>query len=286
MDSMSYENGTKNAYRNKIKAKSYQDQYIKGAKWARFTMWWQKKILKRVLNECNFTKSDIILDIPCGAGYIGDLLSNIPSKIVASDISLEMMDLARNEYEANKFLSFVQSDIIENTFKNGHFACVIVLALMHRSPADIREKVCNVISKLTNRYVIISYSVESSFQKLKQSLLQTISSSYIPAPSSIPLQKIHNELSEHGLIWVNKSIEFNINMLYSPSFHYFGIMTIYIFIMYIRNNIYCVFITFFYGFYQSFTKPNNGEIIWNDYCYFHLLLSIKHHNKVMSASNL
>ena len=40
-----YEQDTRNAYRNKEKAKAYLEQYTRGTKWARFTMW-----RKRLLN--------------------------------------------------------------------------------------------------------------------------------------------------------------------------------------------------------------------------------------------
>lgn len=195
---MDYEKDTKKAYRNKAKAKSYKDQYIKGMKWARFSMWRQKTLIERSLYECNFNKTDKILDIPCGTGYIGNLLSKIPAKIFSSDISLEMINLAREEYEGKNFHGFVQSDITENSFKKGMFTCVIVLALMHRLPKNIREKVLREINKLSNKFLIISYSVDNPTQKVKQWLLKKIRPSHIPAPSSLPLQDIMNELTSHG----------------------------------------------------------------------------------------
>ena len=77
---MSYEKDTKNAYRNQEKANAYKNQYIEGFKWARFTMWRQKKIIKTLIHNCSFKETDSILDAPCGAGYIGDLLSELDSK--------------------------------------------------------------------------------------------------------------------------------------------------------------------------------------------------------------
>ena len=86
---MDYITDTKNAYKGKIKAEEYQDQYTKGFKWARFTMWRQKLLIKRFVNKCKFTKNDNILDIPCGAGFIGKILCKTPASITASDISSE-----------------------------------------------------------------------------------------------------------------------------------------------------------------------------------------------------
>jgi len=197
---MDYETDTKNAYRNKEKAKDYQDQYIKGTKWARFTMWRQKALIKRALYRCNLTAKDRILDIPCGTGFIGHILSDNPASVIASDISIDMMSLANNEYQGANFYGFVQSDITETPFKRSAFSCVILLALMHRLPKEIRGKVLKEVTQLSNKYIIVSYSIESPAQKIKQWVLKKVQPSHVPAPSSIPLQEVINELTSYGLI--------------------------------------------------------------------------------------
>ncbi len=196
---MSYEVETKNAYRNKVKARAYQDQYIKGAKWARFTMWRQKGLIKKLLDLCNLGSNDKVLDAPCGTGYIGGILSRNKASIVASDISLEMMELAGNEYYSNNFLGFVQSDITKSPFVDEEFRCVIVLALMHRLPEEIRKNVLSEIERVSSKFVIVSYSIESLSQRLKQWVLLKAKKSHVPAPASISLEVIHNELSAAGL---------------------------------------------------------------------------------------
>jgi len=199
---MSYELNTKNAYRNKKKAKEYQDQYIKGAKWARFTMWRQKGIIKNLLDHCKINEDDAVLDIPCGTGYIGNILSTCKGQVFASDISSEMMDLGFGEYGQGNLAGFVQSDITEIPFPDGAFRSVIVLALMHRLPSEIRARVLSETYRVTNKYVIMSYSVESFSQKIKQWLLLKIKGSHIPAPASIPLEVMREELAAAGFTTV------------------------------------------------------------------------------------
>ena len=156
--------------------------------------------MERILNECKLRELDKVLDITCGTGFIGDLISKTSAEIFASDISLEMMDLARGAYRMGNFHGFVQCDITENPFRRGLFTCVIVLALMHRLPKEIREKVLNEITQLSNKFIIISYSLENPPQKIKQWLLKKIQPSHVPAPSSLPFQEITNELTSHGLV--------------------------------------------------------------------------------------
>jgi ubiquinone/menaquinone biosynthesis C-methylase UbiE len=199
---MNYEKDTKEAYRNEVKAKSYQDQYIKGVKWARFTMWKQKRLIKKMLQACDLKVTDKVLDIPCGTGYIGELLDKTQADIYASDISFEMMALARGMYQSETFRGFVQCDITANPFPKESFDCVIVLALMHRLPREIRANVLNEVTVLSKQFGIISYSLENPLQKLKQWVLKKIQPSHIPAPSSLPLQDIVQELTASG--WVIK----------------------------------------------------------------------------------
>jgi ubiquinone/menaquinone biosynthesis C-methylase UbiE len=201
---MSYQTETRDAYRNEVKANDYKNQYIKGFKWARFTMWKQKKIINKYLFNCSLEKNDSLLDIPCGTGYIGNILSKLPCSIVASDISIEMMELARAEYSNNNFHGFIQSDITNTPFKHNYFKCVIVLALMHRLPVNIREQVLSEVVRISNEFVIISYSIESNLQKFKWKLLSMVNRSHIPAPASIPLSDIENELYSAGLKIVKK----------------------------------------------------------------------------------
>jgi len=201
---MSYESDTRDAYKNETKANAYKNQYIKGFKWARFTMWKQKIIINNYLNRCELDSDDSLLDIPCGAGYIGGILSKYSCSIVASDISIEMMDLAANEYSNKNFNGFIQSDITNTPFQDNEFKCVVVLALMHRLPKDIRAQVLAEVFRVTNKYVIISYSIESLLQKIKWKLISVIHTRHIPAPASIPLKVIIDELNSCGLTILKK----------------------------------------------------------------------------------
>ena len=197
---MNYEKDTKNAYRNEIKARAYREQYTKGTKWARFTMWRQKTIIDKIIKECNFKQTDRILDIPCGTGFIGKLLCNSPAYVVASDISIEMMEQAFEEYEGDSFNGFIQCDITKTPFKKGSFDCVIILAFMHRLPKEVRKKTWEEVVGLSKRFIIVNYSLDSRLQRLKQSLIKKVFPGHIPAPSNLPLQEIVDEIESYGLV--------------------------------------------------------------------------------------
>ena len=202
---MSYEKDTKNAYRNFNKANAYKDQYTVGFKWARFTMWRQKKIIEDFLSFSNLNlPNKSILDVPCGAGYLGSVFSKFKAKVYASDISLEMMSLDKEEYSKNNFQGFIQADITKLPFLDDSYECSIILALMHRLPKNIRLQVLEEIKRVTKQNLIISYSVQNVLQKVKQSFIPFFNQKYLPAPEGISYEEILNELNSYNLKIVKK----------------------------------------------------------------------------------
>lgn len=193
-----YEAETLNAYRSSQRAVEYKRYHTKDWSWARFSTWREQRLLERELSRYSWSASDRLLDIPCGTGILGKLLHAFPFRIVASDISSEMMALARVEYPADRLLSCVQADITNTGFPHGSFACILVLGFLHRVPSDIKRATLREISTLTNRVVVITCSVHSPLQELKKKVLSVIWRNYLPAPCSTQLHDIVRECENAG----------------------------------------------------------------------------------------
>lgn len=197
-ESTNYEKDTRLAY-DIPKAKSYKQQQTNGISWMRFTTWREKAFVTTALKYCNLAKSDKILDVPCGTGVLGTVFSKFPSLIIASDISRDMMGLARIDYSNANFGGFIQSDITGTPFKNEAFQCVVVLGLLHRLPEGIRKQAIKEAASLSNRFIIASYSVDSTSQRIKQWLIKKLRHSHSSAPSPAPMRDIIKELTDNGL---------------------------------------------------------------------------------------
>jgi SAM-dependent methyltransferase len=193
-----YEKDTRQAYRNVQKAQAYKSLHTRELSWARFSMWRERSIVQKALAGCGLSPGAKILDIPCGTGILGDTLQQFPNPVVAADISLEMMALARAEYAFSHFLGFVQADITQTSFRPGDFACIVILGLMHRLPVQIRRKVLAEIATLKASQVIISYSVDSLGQRLKQRLIKKLKPAHQSAPVPAALQDIVREVTAAG----------------------------------------------------------------------------------------
>ena len=194
-----YETDTRLAY-NASKANSYKRQQTKGVSWMRFTTWREKLCVKKALKKCNLPSAGKILDIPCGTGILGSVFTESHFSVFASDISRDMMNLAYKDYKKVNFGGFIQADITKPPFITGTFDCVITLGLMHRLPADIRKEALQGLITLSNKYIIVSYSIDNPVQRLKQWLIRKLKPRHKSAPSPVPIHDIIRELSMNGLI--------------------------------------------------------------------------------------
>lgn len=198
-----YEKDTRQAYRDPQKARVYKLFYTRRLTWGRFTSWRIRLAVQSALRRCGLAPQARILDIPCGTGIMGEIFRHLPNPVVAADISLEMMALAEGEYDFPHFLGFVQSDITQTPFRPGDFSCIITLGLMHRLPAKIRANVLAKVVSLKPRYIIISYSIDSPWQRFKQQMIKRLKPAHIPAPAPAPYQDIVREIQASGLKILN-----------------------------------------------------------------------------------
>ncbi len=196
---MDYEKETRQAYRNVDKARAYKELTSRKLAWGRFASWREQVIVRSILACCQLPPQAKILDIPCGTGILADNFRRFPNPVVAADISLEMMGLARAEYKFPHFLGFVQSDITKTPFRPGDFTCIVTLGLMHRLPGEIRRTVLAAIASLRPQYVIISYSIDSSWERFKQRRLKKLKPSHGSAPAPVPYEDIVREVEASGL---------------------------------------------------------------------------------------
>ncbi|MEN6473027.1 MAG: class I SAM-dependent methyltransferase [Syntrophaceae bacterium] len=188
-----YEIETLNAYRTRQRAEQYKHSQTASWSWSRFTTWQEQRLLARELSRYTWSANDRLLDIPCGTGILGKLLNSFPFKITASDISPEMMELARGEYPADRMVDYIRTDITNTGFVRESFDCIVVLGFLHRVPTDIKRATLAEIAVLSRRIAIITCSVDSPIQRLKIKLLAIIRKHHVPAPCPVSLKEIISE---------------------------------------------------------------------------------------------
>jgi SAM-dependent methyltransferase len=187
---MSYEQDTRAAYRSQARAAAYRHRQTHAWSWARLATWREQARLARVLRGLGLNERALVLDVPCGTGILGRLLGGFSCRVVASDISTEMMALARAEYRADRFKGFLQSDILRLPFSPGSFDCVVVLGFLHRVPAEIRRRSLREAAAVSKRSVVVTCSIDNAAQRIKARALRLLNPGYRPAPHRAPLSDV------------------------------------------------------------------------------------------------
>ena len=194
-----YEKLTKDAYLTSKRAAEYKQFHTRDLSWGRFVTFLEQRAIERELRNFNWSETDLLLDIPCGTGVLGPLMYKFPFKIIASDISSEMMMLARAEYPQGRLVDCVEADITCTPFERESFACVITLGFLHRVPPEIKRAAIKEIASLSGKLSIASCSVDSRTQRFKHWLLSVIKPNHVPAPCPESMKNIISAFEMHGL---------------------------------------------------------------------------------------
>ena len=161
---MNYISETRDRYRDKKTAFTYQSGYDKGLNIKRMRnrliAYFEKKAILRALSRCEGIKN--ILDMPCGTGKLSEILSERYETYVGVDISKEMMD----EIKLERPINLVQADGTSMPFENNFFDASVSLRLIHRLPAQIKLDVLNELCRVSNNYVIFSFTKNSLYNRL------------------------------------------------------------------------------------------------------------------------
>lgn len=77
-----------------------------------------------------------VLEIGCGAGEFSRLLAGRAEKVLAVDLSPQMIRVARERSEFYPNVEFVAGDVMAQPLPEDHFDCVATLTTLHHLPAE------------------------------------------------------------------------------------------------------------------------------------------------------
>lgn len=77
-----------------------------------------------------------VLDVGCGLGRLTARLANGSRKVVALDLSPEMISRARRRSETERQVDFLCGDFLDHDFGTQRFDCIISSAVLHHIPEE------------------------------------------------------------------------------------------------------------------------------------------------------
>lgn len=164
---------------------------------ARIISMLERRCVARAMRECQPPPA-LVLDVPCGAGKLGDVLAATSTQVVSADLSVPMIQFARRAYETSHLSGFVCSDAEELPFRTAAFDIVVCLRLMHLVPPASRRSIIKELARVTSRRLIISFGVIGLFQSFRLKIRRAILRG-ITTPYPVHLSDLLMELEDAGL---------------------------------------------------------------------------------------
>ncbi len=115
-----------------------------------FSLLWggQNRVFRSCLNQVT-VESGAILDLGCGTGALADFLRNERPEIpvIGLDLSLEMLQIGRQRGGGGVNWN-VQSDALMSPFRPNAFTTILIVAVLHELPYEIRRRVLAEVHRL------------------------------------------------------------------------------------------------------------------------------------------
>jgi SAM-dependent methyltransferase len=197
--SLDYERLTRAAYQTEARATAYKRRQTRQWSWARFATWREQAVIAGLIRELRLGPGSVVLDAPCGTGILAGLLNRAGCDVLAADISIEMMSLARREYQPNTFRGFFQADLIRLPLAPGSVDAVFALGFLHRVPMTIRRQALAELAAASTGPLIATCSLDTVFQWLKVRVLNIVARDYAPAPNPARRADIIADCAAAGL---------------------------------------------------------------------------------------
>lgn len=156
------------AYRDETVAVEYDRRRFKHLR-GRLGDRLDKRGLKSAL-DCLSDREGVILDAPCGTGRMTSYMAALGYKVMAVDISIQMITVAQNRLTASPAtpLYYIQADATHLPFRSKTFACATAIRFMGHLPSVVRIQTLRELARVSREYVIADYCVYHPFVNIRR----------------------------------------------------------------------------------------------------------------------
>ena len=97
-----------------------------------------------------------LLDLPCGTGRLSKLLMDAGFAYTGSDISGEMIEVARGKFDNPDDVRFVEANGEDLPFADNAFDCVVCVRFLGRIPPGPRLRILKQLNRVSRRYLLVA----------------------------------------------------------------------------------------------------------------------------------
>jgi ubiquinone/menaquinone biosynthesis C-methylase UbiE len=140
-----------------------------------------------------------VLDVACGTGRYVRRLLNAGYQVVGTDISAEMLAVARARTPSQLgLLSFEQSDAAHLPFATGEFDGVTCMRLYHRVPAETRLEMLREVKRVGKRWAILFFGMTNPWLSVRRAL-RSAGGGRPTDPHPVTMAELRRDLDATGL---------------------------------------------------------------------------------------
>ena len=183
-------------YQDTDVAEAYDRQRFHSPR-GRYNNWRLRRLLNKVLE--GLSPSSVVLDIPCGTGRIDNWLLNASFRVIAADISMEMLAVARREVRPMPWwLGFLRADAGHLPFRSRSVDGVLCIRFLHLLDQQARLRCLNEMARVTRQWVVVEYRIERPVKAAKRALIRWLTGR--TGRKKMMVSGIADELSKCGLL--------------------------------------------------------------------------------------
>jgi len=164
----------------------------------RFNNWRTHRLLRSILKD--LAPGGLVLDVACGTGRIDACLIEARQRVIALDISGEMLAVAKGKPElCSPDLRFVRSDAGRLPCRARSADAVFSIRFLHLLKRPERIAVLGELARVTRGWVVVEYrSVTKPLRVMKRGLVRWATGR--PGPRNVALADVLAELEAGGLV--------------------------------------------------------------------------------------
>jgi len=183
-------------YQDPVVANAYDRQRFHHPR-GRYHNWRLRKLLDKALGI--LSPGSVVLDIPCGTGRIDNWLLNASLRVIAADISSEMLAVARRKVRPTaSWLGFLRADADHLPLRSRSVDVVLCIRFLHLLDHEARLSVLSEIARVAKGSAIVEFRVERRVKTAKRALVSWLTRR--ATRKKMTVFEIADELSRCGLL--------------------------------------------------------------------------------------
>jgi ubiquinone/menaquinone biosynthesis C-methylase UbiE len=177
-------------------AESYDGARFGGLS-GRYSDWRLRRMVRAITRA--LPPSALVLDVPCGTGRLHDCLSRSSLRVIAADVSGEMLTVAQRKARAMSARpALLRADAMRLPLPPASIDVVFCIRFLHLLDGDARSAALTELARVARDYVVVEYrSVTKPLRVARRAVLRWLGARNLRTPTTV--DDLKGELARCGL---------------------------------------------------------------------------------------